>query len=146
MISMFHSDNLSSTIQSGPDDEIVSKEDPLNSVSDDSRGRGRFHSKTSANDSKNATRGDLILNINIPPTPQQPGRKSKKGRSQPETLVQKQLNMIQAVERAHKMKREAEQELRKLQLEAGWDDEMISAINKEQQAGMVDLQKTITRE
>ena len=53
--------------------------------------------------------------------------------------------MIMAVERAHEQKKNAEQELRRLQLEAGWDDEMLSKVSKEQQSGMVDLQKTVTR-
>ena len=100
MISMFQSDNLSSTIQSANEVDLrnqVNRRD-YNSISDEEF--NHFHNKT--HDNKAVDGDHLTINIQIPPTPQQAGKRSKsgKGRSQPETLVQKEINMIMAVERA----------------------------------------------
>ena len=52
--------------------------------------------------------------------------------------------MIMAVEQAHKQKKEAEWNLKKLQMESGIDDEMLLAIQKEKKEGQVDLQSKVT--
>ena len=51
-----------------------------------------------------------------------------------------------AVEQAQKLKKEAEWNLKKLQMESGIDDEMLNAIQKERKIGQVDLQNKVTLE
>ena len=82
MISMFHSDHLSSTNQSMAGDDIRNRR---STISDESL---ELNSVPKLAGIKNVNNDNLTININIPPTPQHPGgRKSGKGRQQPETLV-----------------------------------------------------------
>ena len=131
---MFQSDQLSETVNS-----IEGTGQQINTDQDDGDGM----SQDDENKSQKGANDNLTINIQIPKTPQTAGR-LKSSKNKPETLVQKEIRMIMAVEQAHKQKKEAEWNLKKLQMESGIDDEMLSAIQKERREGQIDLQSKVT--